>query len=170
MTAVLFYIAFIVFPLGMAFAAASDLLTMTIPNRLVLALLAGFVVAAPLAGLDLTALGWHAAAGGAVLAVAFLCFAFGWIGGGDAKLAAVTALWLGWDNALAYIGIASVLGGILTLLILSFRAKVLPAFVIRQPWVQRLHDKRAGVPYGVALAGAGLAVYPHTAWIKLAVL
>ncbi|MCR4281834.1 MAG: prepilin peptidase [Bauldia sp.] len=162
------YIAFIAFPVGMAFAAASDLLTMAISNKLTLALLVAFLALAPFAGMDLTAVGLHFAAGGAVLAVAFFCFAMGWIGGGDAKLAAVAALWLGWDSTLSFIAVASVFGGILTLIVLSFRSAVLPAFIVRQPWVQRLHDEKAGVPYGVALAAAGLAVYPHTIWMRMA--
>src|SRR5579862_2467413 len=89
------YLAFLVFPVGMALAAASDLLTMTISNRLMLVLAATFLVLLPFAGLDLHAIGLHVAAGLAVLAVAFFCFAMGWIGGGDAKLAAVIALWFG---------------------------------------------------------------------------
>ena len=163
------YIVVAVFPVGMAFAAASDLLTMTISNRLMLALTAGFLVAAPFSGMDMTAFGLHLAAGGAVLAVAFFCFAMGWVGGGDAKLAAVAALWLGGTSALEFVIVGSLFGGILTLIVLSFRGTVLPAFIVRQPWIQRLHDARAGVPYGVALAAAGLAVYPHTIWMKMAV-
>ena len=153
----------------MAYAAISDLLTMTISNRLTLILAAGFVVLSPLAGMDLHTFGLHWAAGGAVLAVAFFCFAFGWIGGGDAKLASVTALWLGWDNTVEYIAIGSIFGGALTLLVLTFRRSVLPAFIIRQPWIQRLHDDSAGVPYGVALAAAGIATYPHTIWMHMAI-
>lgn len=169
MVAVVHYIAFLVFPVGMAFAAASDLLTMTISNRLMLALAVAYAILAPLAGMDLHAFGMNSAGAGIVLALAFTCFAFGWIGGGDAKLAAVTTLWVGWNNGLEFIALASVFGGALTLFMLSFRRSVLPAFIIRQPWVQRLHDDRAGVPYGVALAAAGLAVYPHTIWMTMTV-
>ena len=165
---VVYFIVFAVFPVGMAFAAAYDLLTMTVSNRLTLALAAGFLVAAPLSGMDLATFGMHFAAGGAVLAAAFFCFAMRWIGGGDAKLATVAALWLGWDSTLSFIGLASIFGGILTLIVLSFRSAVLPAFIVRQPWVRRLHDEKAGVPYGVALAAAGLAVYPHTIWMRMA--
>ena len=39
----------------------------------------------------------------AVLVVTFMFFARGWIGGGDAKLAAATALWLGFDQLLNYL-------------------------------------------------------------------
>ncbi|MEJ0011837.1 MAG: prepilin peptidase [Bauldia sp.] len=168
MIGVAHFIAFLVFPLGMAFAAASDLLTMTISNKLTLALLAAFVVLAPLTGMDLSTFGWHFAAGGIVLAVAFACFAFGWIGGGDAKFAAVTTLWLGAENAPEFLVVAALFGGGLTLAILSFRQAVLPAFIVRQPWVQRLHERTAGVPYGIALAAAGLYVYPHSLWLAAA--
>jgi prepilin peptidase CpaA len=168
MIGVAHFIAFLVFPLGMAFAAASDLLTMTISNKLTLALAAAFVVLAPLTGMDLSTFGWHFAAGGAVLAVAFVCFAFGWIGGGDAKFAAVTTLWLGAENAGEFLVLASLFGGGLTLAIISFRQVVLPGFIVRQLWVQRLHQRNAGVPYGIALAAAGLCVYPHTLWLATA--
>jgi prepilin peptidase CpaA len=43
----------LLFPALMAFAAASDLFTMTISNRVSLALLAGFLVLAPLCGMGL---------------------------------------------------------------------------------------------------------------------
>ena len=164
----LHYLLFAVFPLAMAYAAASDLLTMTISNAVSLILVAAFVVTAPVVGLDLETFALHWAAGSAMLAITFICFAFGWIGGGDAKLAAVIALWLGWDHALNFVVTASVFGGLLTLVILSFRGAVLPAFVIRQPWVQRLHKQNAGVPYGLALAAAALTIYPDTVWIRLA--
>jgi prepilin peptidase CpaA len=29
-------------------------------------------------------------------------------------------------------------------------------------WLPRLHDRNADVPYGIALAAAGLFVYPET--------
>jgi len=76
------------FPALMAFAAASDLFTMTISNRVSLALAAGFLVLAMLSGMDLHDILSHIGAGAAVLAVAFTCFAMGWVGGGDAKVAA----------------------------------------------------------------------------------
>ena len=162
-------ILFALFPLGMALAAAMDFTTMTISNKLIVALLIGFVVLSPLAGMDWQTFSMHWAAGGVVLAIAFLMFALRWIGGGDAKLAAATALWLGWDHTLGYLALASIFGGALTLSILAFRGAVVPAFIIRHPWVQRLHDEKAGVPYGVALAAAALAIYPETIWMNMAI-
>jgi prepilin peptidase CpaA len=163
------YVLFAAFPVAMAYAAASDLLTMTISNKLTLALVAGFLVLAPFTGMGWHAFAMHWAAGAAVLAIAFFCFAMGWIGGGDAKLASVIALWLGLSSTLDFVVLASLLGGALTLLLLAFRRTVIPVFIIRQPWVQRLHHEGAGVPYGVALAAAGLATYPHTVWMQVAI-
>jgi prepilin peptidase CpaA len=161
-------IVFATFPLALLYAAATDLLTMTIANRLIAAMVVAFALCLPLVGIPWREALMHVAAGGIVIAVAFAFFAAGWIGGGDAKLAAAVALWLGWGELLDFTLYAALFGGALTLLVLSFRRSVLPGFVIRQPWVQRLHDDKAGVPYGVALAAAGLAAYPDTVWMRLA--
>jgi prepilin peptidase CpaA len=111
----------------------------------------------------------HVAAGALVLAVCFGMFVFGWIGGGDAKLAAATALWLGFGTLLEYLLVASIAGGVLTLALICWRGSPLPAFASAWAWLLRLHDRKSGIPYGIALAGAGLAVYPHSA-IWMAVL
>jgi prepilin peptidase CpaA len=153
------------FPTLMAFAASSDLFTMTISNRLSLALAGGFVLLAVVTGMSLAAIGLHLAAALVVLAVAFGCFSQGWIGGGDAKLAAATALWFGFDHLLDYLIYASLFGGILTLVLIQFRRLPLPAFMERQPWIMRLHEAGGGVPYGIALAAAALMVYPKTDWM-----
>jgi prepilin peptidase CpaA len=154
-----------IFPALMAFAASSDLLTMTISNRLTLALASGFLLLAPVTGMSLVEIGWHLAAGALVLAISFGFFAKGWIGGGDAKLVAATALWFGFSHLLDYLIYASLFGGALTLLLLSFRKYPLPLVLARQPWVQRLHEPRGDIPYGIALAASALIVYPHTGWM-----
>jgi prepilin peptidase CpaA len=150
----------------MAFAASSDLLTMTISNKLSLALVAGFFVLALAGGMGPIDVLLHTAAGGLILVIAFVCFLRGWIGGGDAKLAAATALWFGFDYLMNYLLYASLLGGALTLLLIQFRTTPLPAFLAQQGWVQRLHEKGGDVPYGIALAIGALIVYPDTPWMK----
>ena len=67
-------------------------------------------------------------------------FNLGWLGGGDAKLAAATAAWLGWSSILDYGLAAAIFGGVLTLIILGARMAPLPAGLGRVPWVARLHD------------------------------
>ena len=153
------------FPAVMAFAASSDLLTMTIANRVSLALVGGFVLLAALSGVSGADMLSHAGAAAAVLGVAFFCFAFGWIGGGDAKLAAATALWLGFGHLFDYLVYASLLGGALTLFIVQFRTVPLPHLLVGRDWAERLHRDGGGVPYGIALAAAALVVYPQTEWM-----
>ena len=155
----------LLFPVLMAFAASSDLLTMTISNRLSLALAGSFFPLTIVIGMSLPAIGMHLAAAALVLAVCFGFFSMGWMGGGDAKLAAVTTLWFGFDYLLDYLIYTALFGGALTLLLIQFRKLPLPEALARQSWILRLHETGGGVPYGIALAAAALTVYPKTAWM-----
>jgi prepilin peptidase CpaA len=157
----------LLFPALMAFAASSDLFTMTISNRVTLALVAGFVAMALISGMSVNDMLIHAGAAATVLAVTFVFFARGWIGGGDAKLAAATALWLGFDHLVVYLLYASIFGGVLTLAMIRFRLMPLPQALADQEWVKRLHRLDGGVPYGIALAASALLIYPDTAWMHL---
>jgi prepilin peptidase CpaA len=154
------------FPELMAFAAASDLFTMTISNRVSLALAAGFLVLGLASGMAPSEILMHLAAGATVLAVAFVCFAFGWVGGGDAKVAAAAALWFGFAHLLNYLLYASLFGGVLTLVLLQFRQWPLPYALAGQAWLLKLHAKEGGIPYGIALAVGALLIYPDTEWIS----
>lgn len=149
-----------VFPALMAFAAFSDLFTMRITNKLVLTVVAAFLVLALLAGVPIEQIGMHFAAGLVVLVVAFSFFALGWIGGGDAKLIAATTLWFGFSVMLPYLIYASLLGGVLTLVLLAVRRIPLPPQLKFVGWIEKLHDEKTGIPYGIALAVAALLVYP----------
>lgn len=149
-----------VFPFLMAYAAASDLLTMRISNRITGLVFIGFWVYALASGMAWADLLRHVAAGILTLVITFLMFARGWIGGGDAKLAASTALWIGLAHLLDYFILASLLGGPLTLAILSARTRPLPRPVLKLPFAVHLHDTKTGIPYGIALAAAALIVLP----------
>ncbi len=158
-------LGFLLFPLAVVYAGFMDFVTMKIRNRLVLGLAAAWVVLAPLAGFSASELGLSLATAGFVFVVSFALFAFGWIGGGDAKLATVTALWFAPGESLQYFAIASFLGGLLTLAILHFRTGPVPAFLYGVPWLAHLQDPKAGVPYGAAMAPAALIVFPETEWL-----
>lgn len=161
-------IRLLLFPALMAFAASSDLFTMTISNRLSLALAGSFFLLTLIIGMSLPAVGMHLAAAALVLLFSFGFFSQGWIGGGDAKLVAATALWFGFDYLLDYLIYASLFGGALTLILIQFRKLPLPAALARQPWILRLHESGGGIPYGIALAAAALIVYPKTGWMPAA--
>jgi prepilin peptidase CpaA len=156
------FVALLIFPLLMAYAASSDLLTMRISNKLVLLVTLGFFGLALYTGMPFEEIGMHVACAVLVLVFAFAFFAFGWIGGGDAKLVSAITLWLGFGIVLPYLLYASLLGGALTLYLLAARRWPLPPMLRRFVWIERLHDKNTQVPYGIALAAAALLVYSNT--------
>ncbi len=152
---------FVVFPFCMVFAAVSDTLSMTIANRVPLLLVAVFLVAAPLTGMDWIAYGWHLAAGALVLVITFGLFALGGMGGGDAKLLAASAVWMGFNISLVeYLVVSAFIGGVLTVAILSYRGSVLSTFTSRNMFLRNLADGDGGVPYGIALGIGGLVSFP----------
>ena len=158
------FLLLLLFPAVMAFAGAMDLLTMTIPNRVSISLAALFVVLAPLAGFSGTAFIQHLGAGALVLLVCFLMFARGWIGGGDAKLMAAAALWLGFAHLPAFLMQVAILGGVLAVAILAYRQFVPMGALPGPAWALRLHERGRGIPYGVAISGAAMLIYPSTPW------
>jgi prepilin peptidase CpaA len=151
-----------VFPALMAYAALSDLLTMTISNWISFVLVVAFIILAIFFGLPASMIALHLACGLSVILLTFALFAFGWIGGGDAKLAATTAVWMGFDHLATYGLSSALIGGALTLALLYFRRLPIPGVAQTRVWIMRLHEKDAGVPYGIALAVAGFALYPET--------
>lgn len=154
--------AIVFFPAVLALAASMDLVTMTIPNRICAAMALGYFVVAFAAGVPLGAILVNVSCAAAVLAGMFALFAFGFIGGGDAKLAAAISLWLGWGLMPDYGVTAALYGGALTLALLIGRRFVLPLWLSRHQWIAHLHDRKTGVPYGIALAAAAGMLYPHT--------
>ncbi len=162
------YLALIsIFPLALAFAAFSDLFTMLISNRVSLLLIAAFVPAALMAGMGWQEFAWHMACGAIVLLVTFSLFALGWIGGGDAKLTAAIALWMGFGLIFEYSLLASLFGGILTVALLAARQIPMPQAIGKVAWAARLHDASTGIPYGIALAAAGIMMFPHTQFVHV---
>lgn len=154
---------FVIFPFCMVFAAVSDLLSMTIANRVSILLIAAFAVLAPLTGMDWATYGWHFLAGALVLSVTFGLFAVGAMGGGDAKLLTATSIWMGFGFVLLdYLLTAAYMGGILTLLILLFRKSPLAVTHGRNIFLRHLSDKDTGIPYGIVLGAAGLMVFPKS--------
>jgi len=110
----------------MALAATTDLLTMTIPNRLCAALAVGYFILAAFLGVPMLGVLFNVSCGAVVLVLTFALFSLGWIGGGDAKFAAATALWVGWSTILDYSLSAAIYGGALTLALLLGRRVSLP--------------------------------------------
>lgn len=152
----------IVFPFCLALAAFSDLITMTIPNRVSVVLLVSFLVVAPLAGSDLAQIGLHLAAAGLVFAVCFCLFAANVMGGGDAKLLTASAIWFGLNASLvAFLFYVAMFGGLLTLVVLLLRRQESMILAAGIP-VPRLLLTAKKIPYGIAIALGGFAAYPSS--------
>ena len=146
------------------------MLSMTIANRVSLILIAVFAAAAPFTGMPWPEYGMHFAAAGLVLAVTFALFAIGGMGGGDAKLLAATALWMGWSfELIQYLVYGSFLGGVLTIAVLYYRNSDISVLTGTNLFLRHFADRKAGIPYGVALGVAGLLVYPETPLMQWAI-
>jgi prepilin peptidase CpaA len=157
----------LLFVFAMLHAAVSDLTTYKIRNNLILTLLLAYLAFAPIVGITGQEIGRSVAVAGVVLFLSFALFAAGWIGGGDAKLATVTTLWLGADHAVAFFLLLSVLGGVLAVIVYCCRNWPLPGRLANTAWIARLRARAQGgeLPYGVAITLAGLCVLPSTPWM-----
>ena len=104
------------------------------------------------------------------LSVTFAMFAIGGMGGGDAKLIAASSLWMGFSlNLLVYLIASTMIGGVLTLLILSYRNSPLADLTGRNMFLRHFADRKAGIPYGLALGLGGLMTYPDSPLVQWAI-
>jgi prepilin peptidase CpaA len=160
-------VALLLFVFAMLYAAVSDLTTYKIRNNLVITLLVAYLALAPIVGFTGQEIVRSFVVASIVLLFTFALFAAGWIGGGDAKVTAVTALWLGADNTLAYLLFLALLGGVFAMVVFFCRMWPLPERLASTAWIARLHagGQGAKLPYGVAITLASLCVLPSTPWM-----
>ena len=167
-------LALSLFTTVMAVAAFEDFRRLAIPNLLPLLLCAGwpfYVAAVPVPGGTVGAALGALGVALAVFLVGGVLFARGWLGGGDVKLLSAATLWAGAPQALGLLVVTGLLGGALALILLSPFGKF--ASAARQllgppdtpPSQPGAPEPAVPVPYGVAIAGAGLIVVvsPHIA-------
>ncbi len=134
----------------LVWAALSDGRTLTIPNRLCLAVAILYLGRLPIIGTAAWLEG--IAVGTAILAFGFLAFSRGWLGGGDAKLLAAVGLWAGPGHVLAMLTITALAGGVLTALVLARRYT---PFLL-SPGLRATEHGAPAVPYGIAIAAGGI--------------
>jgi prepilin peptidase CpaA len=161
------YLTVYLFPALLLLAAAYDVAAYRIPNWIPAAMTVAFLPVAVLAHMPWLDIGLCFLVGFVVLLIGMTLFAFKWFGGGDAKLAAAAAVWVGFDSGphmgiISYAIAAGIIGGAFAFLLLMFRRFPLPAALAGQTWLMRLHTASEGIPYGVALAGAGILIYQKT--------
>ena len=165
---VLAFFIIMVFTAAMLTAAIRDASTMPIPNWASLLVLGGFFLIIPFiwsswaaVGAPLSILGEHLLVGVTVFIAGFAMFAFGWLGGGDAKLMAATAFWWQWPDLALYLAYTTFSGGVLALLIV-FGRKFIPVEALGMPWLHRLMKNETKMPYGLALAFGALVTVPQS--------
>lgn len=164
--------ALMAFPALVILGGVRDLVSYRIPNWVSLALLAAFIPTALLglaAGASLSTLGLHLAVGATALVAGVVMWSLRWIGGGDAKLFAAAALWIGWPAAGVYLAVTGLAGGALAVLLLQMRAPILRRYVLAGPvWFTRLAEPGESVPYGVAIAAGALVAFPTSTLVQAA--
>jgi prepilin peptidase CpaA len=127
-------------------AAVFDFRTYTIPNWISAALVALFAAAAMSVPLPVPIV-HHVLTALAVLAIAFVLYCGRLMGGGDVKLWAAVALWLGPDLIVSHVVIVGILGGLLGAVLLAHRT------ITGTPRTTAL---RSAVPYGIPIAAGAL--------------
>jgi prepilin peptidase CpaA len=136
----------------LGWAAISDIRSRTIPNWTVLVIAGLFV---PWALLNWGPWAAFALVAGAIaLAIGVVFYALGVVGAGDAKLFAAVALFAGLGHLLA-LGLATALvGGVIAIVSMATRPqRAAVMFTLRGKG-----DFGRGIPYGVAIAIAGVLV------------
>lgn len=141
---------------GQLAAAASDALWLRLPNALILYLLAGYAVTTAMSPPGWIEFAASAAVAAAILATGAALFAGGVMGGGDVKLLAVTALWLGPAETPALLLLSALAGGVLTLGLVTCRAVGVPRIV--GVHIAALRHPMDRVPYAIAIAVAAVAI------------
>ena len=130
---------------------------MTIPNYLVLAVLALYVASLAVS-FDLSDILFDVLAAVIIFVVCFVLFALGWLGGGDAKLAPGAVLWVGYDGFLPFLIAMTLAGGILAIALLLLRAG-LRAGSASQDRLPVVLQSANPVPSGIAIsAGVNLVI------------
>ena len=89
----------------------------------------------------------------------------GWLGGGDVKLLSATTLWAGAPQTFGLLAATGVLGGVVALILLSPFGRYASAArsLLGHPMAAENPAAPPPVPYGIAIAGAGVIVVvsPH---------
>lgn len=144
--------------------AYQDVRTRRIPNALSLAIAALGLARVALAA-EVIEAGYTLAAAAIIFAITLGLFQRGAIGGGDAKILPAAALLVGYQELLGFLFLMSLCGGVLALATLAAEGLDLSFGGFRRgPRVSstaqseggRLAPKGSTVPYGVAVATAGV--------------
>jgi prepilin peptidase CpaA len=139
-----------------AVVAYGDIRTRRIPNELIVAILALAALRIAIEG-DPRAGLYTLAAAAALFVATFLLFWRGLLGGGDVKLIGATALLIGYHSFFEFLFVMSVSGALVAVAVLARDRLGLPR-ATTPPLEEQEARARLTVPYGVAIAAAGIVV------------
>lgn len=142
---------------GLLFAASCwDVLRLRIPNLIPLGLLALFVLEV-LVGHRVDAPLDHFQAMALALLILFPLFALNMLGGGDVKLIAAVALWLGMDKLAALLMLIGIVGGLFTLFWLLIRWLIRTG--LRDRKLPKSLQPSAPLPFALPIMIVGLFLF-----------
>jgi len=156
------YLILAIFPAALIAAAFNDIAEFKIPNWIPVVLLAAFPVAIVSSDVGLSYLWQGLMIGAGMLVVGFGLFALKVAGGGDGKLLAAVAPWIGLSQMFNFLLATAFFGGVLAIAILFFRQLPILPIYARHSWLMEMHQNNNGIPYGVAIAIGALVTFPHT--------
>ncbi|MEZ5920986.1 MAG: prepilin peptidase [Parvularculaceae bacterium] len=156
------------FPAALIIAALNDVYEFKIPNWTSITLIVSYIVAGVSLGASFHIMSEGLLLGCAALAVGFALFALKYLGGGDAKLLAAAAPWIGLSGLGSFIIYVAFSGAALAAFLLVFRNMPALPFYASHPWLMRLHERPRDMPYGVAIAAGALLSFPQTPFFQLA--
>jgi len=156
------------FPAALLIAAMTDLYEFKIPNWICVVLFVSYFASSMSLGAAPGMMLEGLLLGCAALTVGFILFARNIVGGGDAKLLAATAPWIGLTGLGMFLYYMALSGGALALFLIFFRKMpALPVYA-QAPWLLRLHQQPNDIPYAVAIALGGLLSFSQTPNFQLA--
>jgi prepilin peptidase CpaA len=147
-------ISFSLLALLLLAAAASDGLRYVIPNWISVAVVFLFGLTAAFWHIDPSQLQARVLVAVGTLMVGFGLFSLGFMGGGDVKLWSAIALWLGPHLIWPHLILVGLLGGLLGIVLLVARS-------IRPRDSAASAVGKTHVPYGIAITGAALVLFPQ---------
>ncbi len=156
------------FPASLLIAAMNDLYEYKIPNWVSIVLFFSYFAASIGLGAPPAQILEGFLFACAALVVGFGLFAGKFLGGGDAKLLAACAPWIGPSALAPFLINTAFAGGAFAVALIMFRK--LPALPVyaHAPWLMRLLQRPKDIPYAVAIAIGGLLSFSQTPLFQLA--
>ncbi len=157
-------------PVLLICAAASDVMSLRIPNWLTILIAVLFVPMALITGMPLQDFGLHILTGIGLFAAGFVFFQLGVFGGGDAKLMAAVGLWFGTAQTLPFLFMTVMVGGVLAMVVGIWSAISISWEIEGDTnWTanfgKQIRSLKPNVPYGFAFAVGGILAFKDSWWM-----